>query len=216
MNIILTAGILLIIVSLATEKKYKPYIGFAFVFLIMGFQSGVEGDVMNYQADYETMAQALTVDSRTIEDEPVFPYLMKFFTFFSPYWFFVMVLSIFQVYILERFVSRFCKGSYQLIAAILFFFSFNMMLLQMKAMRQGFAIELIVTAFLLLEKNKKHQPVVPLLLTIVAFFIPLLWHPLPVLAKGSAILSRTALQSREQTSLWWMKPQPFPSTQRIE
>lgn len=170
MNIILVTGILLIIASLATEKKYKPYIGFAFVFLIMGFQSGVEGDFMAYMQEYNGLSASQVVDSRTIEDEPVFPYLMKFFSFFSPYWLFILLMSLFECYVLERFVSRYAKGPYQFIAAILFFFAFNMMLMQMKALRQGFAIELMVAAFLLLERKKKKFPWVPLLLAVTAFF----------------------------------------------
>ena len=58
MNIILTVGLLLIIVSYATRKsKYAPLIGFAFVFLIMGFQSGVEGDYMNYKDSQAKIAE---------------------------------------------------------------------------------------------------------------------------------------------------------------
>ena len=171
MNIILVTGILLIIVSLITEKKYKPYVGFAFILLIMGFQSGVEGDFMAYGTEFDTIGRSQTVDSRTIEDEPVFPYLMKFFTYVAPYWLFVLVLSLFQVFVLERLVSRYAKGPYQFIAAILFFFTFNMMLMQMKAMRQGLAIELMVAAFLLMErKRKKKFPWIPALLAVTAFF----------------------------------------------
>lgn len=170
MNIILTTGILLIIVSLLTEKKYKPYVGFAFVFLIMGFQSGVEGDFMEYMEGFNSIARTGMVDSRTIEDEPVFPYLMKVSSFIVPYWLFILLLSLFECYVLERFVSRYAKGPYQWIAAILFFFAFNMMLMQMKAMRQGLAIELMIAAFLLMERKKKKFPWVSFLLAVAAFF----------------------------------------------
>lgn len=170
MSIILVTGILLIIASLATEKKYKPYIGFAFVFLIMGFQSGVEGDFMNYGSTFDMLSRAQTIDSRTIEEEPVFPYLMKFFGFFAPYWLFILAISLFECYILVRFVDRYAKGPFQFLAAILFFFTFNMMLMQMKALRQSFAIELMVAAFMLLERKKRRIPWGPLLLAVVAFF----------------------------------------------
>lgn len=171
MNIILTTGILLIIVSLLTEKKYKPYVGFAFVFLIMGFQSGVEGDFMGYMQEYNGMTGSQAVDSRTIEDEPFFPYLMKFFSFFSPWWLFVILLSLFEVFVLEKFVEKHSTGRYQFIAAILFFFSFNMMLMQMKAMRQGFAIEMLLLSVLLIEKQKRSRvPWLALLVVAAAFF----------------------------------------------
>ena len=170
MNIILVTGILLIIVSLATEKKYKSYIGFAFVFLIMGFQSGVEGDFMGYMQEYYGLSVSEVVDSRTIEDEPVFPYLMKFFGYFAPDWMFILLMSLFECFVLERFVSRYANGPYQFIAAILFFFTFNMMLLQMKVLRQGLAIELMLAAFLLMERRRKKFPWVPALLAVVAYF----------------------------------------------
>ena len=171
MNIILTTGILLIAVSLLTKKKYKPYIGFAFVLLIMGFQSGVEGDFMGYMQEYNGLSGSQVVDSRTIEDEPVFPYLMKFFSFFSPWWLFVILLSLFEVFVLEKFVEKHSSGRYQFIATILFFFSFNMMLMQMKAMRQGFAIELMLLAVLLIEKYKKGKiPWLAILAVVAAFF----------------------------------------------
>lgn len=171
MNIVLTTGILLIIVSLLTEKRYKPYVGFAFVLLIMGFQSGVEGDFMGYMQEYNEMTGSQVVDSRTIEDEPVFPYLMKFFSYFSPWWLFVILLSLFEVAVLEKFVERHTSGRYQFLAASLFFFSFNMMLLQMKAMRQGFAIELMLLSVLLIEKQKKGKiPWMAILTVVAAFF----------------------------------------------
>ena len=71
---------------------------------------------------------------------------------------------------MDRFVSRFAIGPYQFMSAILFFFTFNMMLLQMKALRQGFAIELMVAAFLLMKSKKKKIPWLSLLLVVSAFF----------------------------------------------
>ena len=169
MNIILVTGLLLIVVSLWTDKKYKPYIGFAFVFLIMGFQSGVRGDFMVYRMEFEAFAGEQMFALRTVEEEPAFTFLMKFFSSFAPYWLFVLLLSAFECYVIERFVSRYAKGPYLFIAAILFFFAFNMMLMQMKALRQALAIELMVAAFLLLERKKKNKPWIPILLTVTAF-----------------------------------------------
>lgn len=156
MNIILVTGILLIIVSLLTEKKYKPYVGFAFVFLIMGFQSGVEGDFMGYQDTFNYIARSGIIDSRTFDSEPLFPLMMKFFSW-MPWWLFVLCLVSFQVYVLYRFVSKYTVKNYQFVAAILFFFTFNMMLMQMKALRQGFAIELMMLAFMLIDDLKKRK-----------------------------------------------------------
>ncbi len=205
MNIILTSGILLIIVSLVTKKKYKPYIGFAFVFLIMGFQSGVEGDFMEYMQEYNEAVSSTGMESRTIEEEPVFPYLMKFFGFFAPYWLFILLMSLLECFVLEKFVSRYAKGPYQFISAILFFFAFNMMLLQMKALRQGFAIELMVASFLLLERKKKKFPWGPLLLAIMSFFT----HNSSLVAVPFLILFFFATR-REQFLTKWGNGNLFP------
>lgn len=170
MNIILVVGILLVLSSLLIGEKYKPYYGFAFVFLIMGFQSGVAGDFMGYMEEYNSIASMGEVVSRTIEDEPVFPYIMKFFTYFAPFWLFVLSLSLFEVFVIERFVNKYSFGHYQFISAILFFFSFNMMLLQMKALRQGFAIELVLLSVLFIDKQKNNKvPWLAALAVLLAF-----------------------------------------------
>lgn len=165
MNIILVTGILLIAISLLTEKKYKPYVGFAFVLLIMGFQSGVEGDFMSYQDTFNFIAQSGRID-RTVESEPLFWILMKLFSW-MPWWLFLFIISFFQVYILYIFVRKYTVKEYQFLSAILFFFTFNMMLMQMKALRQGFAIELMMLAFIMIDvlKQKKWLCVIPVLLS---------------------------------------------------
>lgn len=176
MNIILAVGILLIIVSFATRKsKYAPLIGFAFVFLIMGFQSNVEGDYMSYMEDYNQMFSGGAAESRTFEDEPIFPFLFKFFSLFSPWWLFVIFISLFQTSILIRLVEKYSPKQNQFIAAILFFFTFNMMLLQMKAMRQAFAIELMVLAIMEIDKAtrmkaKSRIPWIAILVASMAYF----------------------------------------------
>lgn len=156
MNIILTVGILLVIVAFLTRKsKSAPLIGFAFVFLIMGFQSNVEGDFIGYMDEYNLTALSHEADSRTIEDEPIMPFFMQLFSSFSPWWFFVMALSAIECGILVKFIKKYSFGPYIYLAAILFFFSFNMMLMQMKAMRQGLAIELMLLSFMMADSKKK-------------------------------------------------------------
>ena len=186
MNTILAVGILLIIVSYVTRKSnYALLIGFAFAFLIMGFQSNVEGDYMGYMENYNRMFTGGGAESRTMEDEPVFTYVMKFFSFFSPWWLFVIFLSVFQTTVLVWLVSKYALRQYRFIAPVLFFFTFNMMLLQMKAMRQAFAIELMVLAMMEIDrttitkkneliltstKSKRKIPWMPILLAVAAFF----------------------------------------------
>ena len=168
MIIILTVGILLVAVSFIAGKKLPPYWGFILVFLIMGFQEGVEGDFMTYKEEYEAMAVDHIPNSRTIDDEPVMPYLESLFTYFGPFWLYILVLSAFQCYVITRFVRRYCPKPYQFLAAILFYFSFNMMLLQMKALRQGLAIEMMLLAFMMADEKKGR--LLSLAVVVLAYF----------------------------------------------
>ena len=168
MNIILAAGIILIVLSIVFIKKWPPYWGFLIVFLIMGFQDNVEGDYVNYKDEYEQIAVNHIADSRTMEDEPVMPVIESFVSYLGPFWLFVLLMSLFQAYVLTEFVKRYCPKPYQFLAAILFFFTFNMMLLQMKAMRQGLAIEMMMAAFMLADR-KKHQWI-SLVVAVMAYY----------------------------------------------
>lgn len=177
MNIILATGILLIFTSYLTHNKYSPLIGFAFVFLIMGFQSGVEGDYYSYMDNYHYTQRTGMIDSRTFDTEPILPILMLLFSW-CPWWLFLIFITFFEVFVLVHFVEHYGTKEYKYAAAIIFFFTFNMMLMQMKALRQAFAIELLVLAFLLIDKenkkdksrNLRHFPWVPLFLVVLAYF----------------------------------------------
>ncbi len=179
MNIILTTGVLLIILSFVFQKSKKipPYWGFLLVLLIMGFQSNVEGDYMAYMEEFYHLQRTGIVDSRTIEREPLFPYMMLLFSW-CPWWLFLILITFFEVFVLVHFVEHYGTKEYKYAAAIIFFFTFNMMLMQMKALRQAFAIELLVLAFLLIDKenkkdksrNLRHFPWVPLFLVVLAYF----------------------------------------------
>ena len=169
MSIILTVGLLLIIVSYATRKsKYAPLIGFAFVFLIMGFQSGVEGDFMNYKDKFELLARTGHEDAIEGGFEYGWIILRKLFSF-GPFWLFILSISLFQSIILCKFTKRYCVNDYQYLAAILFYFTFMMMLWQMKAIRQGLVIEIMLLAFMLVDEKKKLLP--PLICALIAFTI---------------------------------------------
>lgn len=154
MKIILITGIVLILISLIKRNKYTPYIGFAFVFLIMGFQSNVQGDYYGYLDNFQQIQMHGSADTRTIESEPFHPFLMRLFSF-GPWWIFVVFTTAFQTLVLIKFVNKYCNKSYQWIAAILFFFTFNMMLLQMKAMRQALSIEMMLSSFLIMDCELK-------------------------------------------------------------
>jgi hypothetical protein len=121
------------------------------VLLIMGLQSGVEGDYYGYENAFK---EAQTWGSLNYHDTEVgWYFLIKIFSF-SSFPVFIFAISFLQYIILSKFVKRYISGSYQYIAAILFFFTFSFMLLQMKAIRQGLAVELCVAAFMYMDKKK--------------------------------------------------------------
>ena len=148
--IILYTGILLILYSLFSgelTRNYKPTIGFMFIFLIMAFQSNVQGDYMSYMEDFGMGY------SRTMNTEPLWVLLQKpFYSFGWKYFIFFMVL--FQIWVVCRISKLYASNHYQYLGAILFFFTFGMMLIQMKALRQGLAIEICLLPFIMKFENK--------------------------------------------------------------
>lgn len=148
--IILYIGILLIIYSMFSgelTRNYKPTIGFMFIFLIMAFQSNVEGDYMSYMEDFE-MGYSTTMDT-----EPLWVLLqMPFYLLGWKYFIFFMVL--FQVWVVCRISKLYASNHYQYLGAILFFFTFGMMLIQMKALRQGLAVEICLLPFVMKYDSK--------------------------------------------------------------
>lgn len=170
MIIILSVGILLVALSYVFRDKWPPYWGFLLVLLIMGFQDGVEGDFMVYKDSYEMIESDHIAYSEILvtDSEPVLTYLMTALSYVCPFWLFVLLLSSFQCFVLFKLVERYTPKPYGYLAAILFFFSFNMMLLQMKAMRQGLAVELMVLAFLVAD-GRKNRWISPLIV-VTAFF----------------------------------------------
>lgn len=146
-------------------KKYSPYQGFLFVLLIMGLQSGVNGDYygyLDYNNDLKSGSYYLQNDM-----EVGWELLNKIFSFI-PFPVFLFAISFLQYVILSKFVKKYIPGSYQYIAAVLFFFTFSFMLLQMKAIRQGLAIELSIAAFMYMDDRKLWAS---LLLVFAAFSI---------------------------------------------
>lgn len=166
--IILYTGILLIFYSIISGRKYKPEIGFLFVFLIMAFQSNVDGDYMGYMESF-----IYNEASRTVEDEPLWDLVTMPFHYLGKFgWYaYVFFLSLFQYFVVSRLVKRYVEGRFQYLGAILFFFTFGMMLIQMKAMRQGLAIELSLLPYLFNIKGKKRQWLYCFAPVVAAYFV---------------------------------------------
>lgn len=162
--IILYIGIFLVIISFVLRKKMPLFLGFAFVFLIMGFQSNVEGDYDGYKIGFSM------IDTRTAEDEPLWVFLYKIFQPFG-FEFFVCCIALFEVFVLTKLAQRFSSHSYKWLPAILFFFMFGMMLIQMKALRQGLAVEVCMLPFILSVEKRKFKLLYCLIPLFTAFLI---------------------------------------------
>ena len=167
---ILFVGIILTIISFLRREQYSPYLGFFFVFLIMGLQSGVAGDFDGYKEIFENIKRTGVLDARTIEDEPFFPYLMQLFPI-DDFHLFVVFISFIQYIILSRFVKTYAPSKQQYLSAILFFFTYPFMLLQMKAFRQGLVVEIMLIPFFLLDKLNKKNMLLVVFTTLVAYLI---------------------------------------------
>lgn len=157
MNIILTAGILLIILSLVFQrsKKIPPYWGFLLVFLIMGFQEGVEGDFMGYKQEWQIFSTNSNAEIRTAETDMLWQAIYHYLAPVMPFWLFIILMSGFECWVLWIVCKNYGSREYGWIGPILFFFTFYMMLIEMKALRQGLAAEMCMFAYFLTDKKKR-------------------------------------------------------------
>jgi len=122
----------------------------------MGFQSGVEGDYYGYFDEYNEIQQGVPFLGH--ETEMAWFFLNKTFSFVS-FPVFIFIISVLQYLILSNFVKKFVSKPYQYIGAILFYFTFSFMLLQMKAIRQGLAVEFSIMAFIYVDNKNIWKPV---------------------------------------------------------
>lgn len=162
--IIFIVGVLLIVYSIVAKKKYSLAIGMFAVLLIMGFQEGIPGDYMGYKKMFDS---ANTGYGSSIKDTELsflwaFRYLPRVMNFHV----FVFLSSILQCLIMGLLIKRYANKKDQYFGVLVLFFTFNIMLLQMKAMRQAYAIDALVFAYILLDKKKYF---LSLLVVVVAY-----------------------------------------------
>lgn len=165
--IVLSVGILLIIYSLLSKDKYNLYIAFAFIFLIMGFQSGVEGDFYRYKNAFEHF----TFMEGSIEKKEYFwQYLNYYFQQFTSFHVFICLMSLFECYCVKKFIERFGDKTFIFISAILFFFTMNFMCMQMKALRQGLAVDMCLLSFVMIDNKDKKSLILAVLLSLASYY----------------------------------------------
>lgn len=162
--IILVVGILLILYGTLT-KKYSIWVGMLFVLLIMGFQEGVPGDYEAYKINFETGGSMVgTINSSVKEDEYAFIWILNTLPRYLNYHTYVLITSIIQCLIMTLFIKEVGDKRYHKFGVLLVFFTITIMMLRMKAMRQGYAVDLMLLSFLLLYKRRYLLSLLPMVL----------------------------------------------------
>jgi hypothetical protein len=174
--IILTVGILLIFYGIAF-RKYSVWVGILFVLFVLGFQEGIPGDYMDYKYIFEQGgATSDIVGSSTVKDtEYSYIWLTQTLSKQMGFHAFVFLTAIVQCFVMAMMIRFYADNRYQQFGVLLVFFTFNIMLIQMKAMRQGYAADMILLAYLLLG-NKRF------ILSVLAMFAAYGFHNSALLA----------------------------------
>lgn len=152
--IILITGILLILYCV-TAKRFNVWVAMSFVLLIMGFQEGVPGDYMSYKLSYTLGGDLIGASYSTVKAAEFAQiwttYVLSQYISFHLY---VFLTSLVQVLAMGLMIKEFAARRYQYFGVLLIFFTFNIMLIQMKAMRQGYAIDCLLLGYYFLGKRK--------------------------------------------------------------
>lgn len=152
---ILVVGILLILYGIIAKKKYSVGVGMMFVLLIMGFQEGIPGDFMEYKDVYKSGSVDVSLVGNTAkEGEFAYIWAMEHISKIMNFHWFVLLTSIVQCMAMGLMIKTFADRKYWYFGVLLIFFTFNIMMIQMKAMRQGYAVDLLLLAYYFLGKRK--------------------------------------------------------------
>ena len=163
--IILIVGILLILYGIISKQKYSVGVGMFFVLLIMGFQEGIPGDYMGYKDIYNSGSVDVGILGSTAkEGEFAYIWTVETFSKFMNFHWYVLLTAIVQCLAMGLMIKSFADRKYWYFGVLLIFFTFNIMLLQMKAMRQGYAMDMLLLAYYLLGKRKYLWSLVPAVL----------------------------------------------------
>ena len=152
--IILLVGIILIIYSIG-RKKYSVGVGMLFVLLIMGFQEGILGDYMSYKDTYNSgVVDVGMMGSTAKESEFAYIWTVEHFSKIMNFHWYVLLTSIVQCLAMGLMIKYYADRKYWYFGVLLIFFTFNIMMIQMKAMRQGYAIDMLLMAYFFLGKRR--------------------------------------------------------------
>lgn len=120
------------------------------VFLIMGFQENCFTDYPGYKDNYNDKITGYTIK----EEEFAYKWLWMKCSALMSFHLFVTLTSLVQCLIIGLIIRKFAAIKFYYFAVLIVFFTFNIMLIQMTAMRQGYAVEMLILAYYLLDKQK--------------------------------------------------------------
>lgn len=162
--VLIIIGFIFIIVSLLNRNRYNPYWGLLVVLLVMGLQSNVPGDYDGYEDTYIRLANNIDrIDN--LRTEMGWNILCLIFSNVVPFPIFVFLLSLFECLVLAKFIKEYADQKIMFLGALIFYFWINLMLFQMKGLRQAFSIEICLLAVMYAHNRKL---IVPLLLVLFA------------------------------------------------
>lgn len=152
--IIFLIGIVLIIYGISA-KKYSVAWGMFFVLLILGFQEGIPGDYMGYKYTFEHGGEDPNdVMSTVKETEYSMIWLTQTLSRYMNFHWFVFLTALVQCFAMGAMIKEHADKRYWNFGILLIFFTYNIMLIQMKAMRQGYAVDCLLLAYWLIGRRR--------------------------------------------------------------
>lgn len=153
--IIFVVGILLIIYSIESKQRYSVRMGMLFVLLIIGFQEGLQTDYPNYMNTYNSGGAGMDSWSDTTkEGEFSYIWITQLCSRIMSFHMFVFLTSVIQCLAMGLMIKRYAAKQFSQFGVLLVFFTVNIMLIQMTAMRQAYAADCLLLAYYLLGRKK--------------------------------------------------------------
>lgn len=189
-------GLLYILISFIKRKNYNPYLGWLVVFFVMGLQSNVPGDYDRYEETFIKIANNFE-NIHELRVELGWGYLNYIFSRILPFPVFVFIISFFEYIILAMFIKKYAYRKFMFLGGLVFFFWLNLMLFQMKGLRQALSTEICLLALMYVDQRKSKVPIILVILASTIHTSALLMLPIIVLAiiytknKWSLLKART-------------------------
>lgn len=150
--LLIIIGLLYTLISFLNRDKYQPYWGWLIILAIMGLQYSVPGDYDGYEQTFRKVATN-SFDMNSIKTERGWTYLNRLFSYFGTFQLLVFAISLFEYYVLAKFIAYYTDKKFLFLSGLIFYFSMYMMIFQMKGLRQALSIEMCLLALMTIDKH---------------------------------------------------------------